>query len=77
MMSFHKVYLSNCFDKTTLSVPHEEIETYMQILFLAFQFSLLMQNNKSSIGDIIPILTNVFKMKQKLKSIQILNSAYF
>jgi hypothetical protein len=57
-------------------VPHEEIETYLQILFPAFQFSLLMQNNKSSIGDIIPTLINVFKMKQN-GSIQILNSAYF
>jgi hypothetical protein len=32
----------------------------MQILFPAFQFSLLMQKNKSPIGDIIPTLTIMF-----------------
>ena len=67
LLSFHKAYLSNCFDNSACPVSHEEIEIYMQILFPAFQFSLLMQKNKSPIGDIIPTLTIMFSKWNRME----------
>ena len=55
--SHHKGYLRNIFSSDLpCPVSFQALEFYLQILLPAFQFNLIMQKTKSSIGDVLPTL---------------------
>ena len=58
IQSFHKAIIRKAFSvETPCPVSLEEIEIYLQILLPAYQFSLIMQKDSSSIDDVLPALT--------------------
>jgi hypothetical protein len=59
-----------CFDKNIFTSDHkppaskETIEKYLQVLLHAYKFSMILQSNKSSVGEVVPsllILLNTWK----------------
>ncbi|RNA03120.1 hypothetical protein BpHYR1_035864 [Brachionus plicatilis] len=53
---FHQEYLRSVFNLTfKCPVSLEVKENYMQILLPVFQFNLILQNNSSTIADVMPI----------------------
>ena len=57
MESHHKAYKRNIFtEEYPCPVSFNCLEYYLQILLPAFQFNLIMQKTKSSIGDVLPSL---------------------
>ena len=67
LLSYQKAYKKNCFAVNSCPVSQDEIETYLQILFPAFQFSLIMQKNYSSIADVIPALKIMFSRWNRMQ----------
>ena len=54
LMSFHKAKMKNTFSAENPSpIDLETLELFLQILQPAYQFSLIMQKNKSSIAIIV------------------------
>ena len=71
--SFKRSYENNSFStEKSCDVCLEVIETYMQILMPAFQFTLIVQKMSSTIGEVVPLL-NIMISKWKREK---LNSNY-
>ena len=57
LQSFRRAYLNGVFsDEYQCPYALKEIETYLQILLPAYQFSLIMQKNFATISDVLPSL---------------------
>ena len=70
LKSFHKTYLKDAFPtENPCPISFEVIETYLQILYPAYQFNLIMQKKISTLADVIPTLMIMFS---KWKSIRLL-----
>ena len=71
--SFKRSYENNSFStEKSCDVCLEVIETYMQILMPAFQFTLIVQKMSSTIGEVVPLLNIMISKWKRAK----LNSNY-
>lgn len=55
--TFHKAFVRNVFTpENKPPIELKDLEIYLQILYPVYQFSLIMQKDKSSIADVLPTL---------------------
>ena len=68
LLCFYKAYEKNCFEVNRCPVSKEKIEFFLVLLLPAYQLSLLFQQNKSHIGEVLPLVIGLINQYNTLAS---------
>jgi hypothetical protein len=66
LVSVKKAYEKKCFEAKRCPIKMSTIDTYIQILKPAYEFSQLCQHSGSSIADVIPNLARMMYIWSKM-----------